>query len=144
MKDTDLKDVFLFKLETTAKQFKRYKNRVFKEKDIDITSDQWILLKSIFESEGINQTELAKRCKKEAAAVTRTLDILGKKQWIVRKADPKSRRVYLLYTTASGKKRVEQLLPIALFIREQARKGLTNTELETLNALLDKLYDNMK
>jgi len=144
MQDKELSSVFLFKLETAAKQFRKYKNRIFKEANIDITSDQWILLKNINESEGINQSELALRCKKEAASVTRTLDILEKKQWIKRKPDPKSRRVYHLATTAKGKKTIANILPIALKVREQARLNISDKELSMLNQFLDQIFDNLK
>ena len=144
MQDQELNSVFLFKLEMASKQFKKYKNTVFKRKGIDITSDQWILLKNIHEVEGITQTELAARSKKEAAAVTRTLDILERKNWIVRKTDPNSRRVYNLFTTVSGKKIVNKILPIALETREQAREGISGEELAVLNKLLDKIFDNLQ
>ncbi|GLR17294.1 MarR family winged helix-turn-helix transcriptional regulator [Portibacter lacus] len=144
MQDKDLSSVFLFKIENTAKQFRKYKNRIFKEKGIDITSDQWILLKNINEEEGINQTELAIRSKKEAAAVTRTLDILERKKMIVRKANPNSRRVYNLMTSAQGKKVIEQILPIALEIRKQAKLDIPDEDVEVLNQLLDKIFDNLK
>ncbi len=143
MKDKELSSVFLFKLETTAKQFRRYKNRVFKKHNIDITSDQWILLKNINEAEGINQSELGIRCKKEAAAVTRTLDILEKKQWITREANPNSRRVYNLFTTKNGKKIIAIILPIALEIRTQARMNIADDDLTMFNRLLDEILTNL-
>lgn len=144
MKDKELSSVFLFNLETAAKQFRKYKNRIFKEHNINITSDQWILLKNINEAEGIIQSELAVRCKKEAAAVTRTLDILEKKEWITRESDPNSRRVYNLFTTENGKKTIAQILPIALEVRSQARMNITDEELEMFNRLLNKVFTNLE
>lgn len=144
MRDQDLGDVFLFKLEIAAKQFRKYKNRVFKEYNIDITSDQWILLKNISEVEGISQSELAERCKKEAAAVTRTLDILEKKKWVSRNADPTSRRSYQLTTTDKGRKIIQKILPIALDIRTQARQGITAKDLKILSTLLDRIHQNLE
>ncbi|MEL6986380.1 MAG: MarR family transcriptional regulator [Bacteroidota bacterium] len=143
MKDQDLNKVFLFKLDQTAKQFKKYKNHIFKQNGIDITSDQWILLKNIKEKEGINQTELAKRSKKEAAAVTRTLDILERKEWIKRERDPESRREYNLYTTRKGDKIVEKILPIALAIRKKAKRSITKEDLGVFNKVLDAIYQNL-
>jgi len=142
--DQELSDVFLFKLATATKQFKKYKNRIFKEHNINITSDQWILLKNISEAEGINQTELGLRCKKNAAAVTRTLDLLEKKDWIKREADPNSRRVYHLVTTKKGKKIIATIIPIALDVRQQARKGISDKDIKTINKLLDKIFTNLQ
>ena len=143
MQDQELQRVFLFKLETAAKQFRKYKNRVFKQEGIDITSDQWILLKNISEVEGINQIDLAKRSQKEAASVTRTLDILERKGWIERLTDPNSRREYNLCITEEGKAMVEKILPIALQTRAQASKGMTISQIEILNDLLDQITQNL-
>lgn len=143
MNDQELSSVFLFKLDQAGKQFRKYKNRVFRERNVDITGDQWILLKNIHEAEGINQSELAERCQKEAAAVTRTLDLLEKKGWISRQTDPNSRRMYNLFTTAEGKQTVKLVLPIALEIREQASNGIDEQELAMFNRLLDKIANNL-
>lgn len=144
MKDQDLRKVFLFKLETAAKQFRKYKNKIFKQEGIDITSDQWILLKNISEAEGISQIALAERCHKEAASVTRTLDILERKQWVERATNSESRRVYNLHTTEDGKELIEKILPIALRIRTQASLNMTEQEVETLNQLLDQIVENLE
>ena len=78
MKKQNLSNVYLFHLDKAAKQFKKLKNEIFKQRGIEITSDQWVLIKNINEAEGINQRELAKRTFKEPASVTRILDILEK------------------------------------------------------------------
>lgn len=143
MLNEDLNSIFLFKLEVSNKQFKKYKNRIFKEKGINITGDQWILLKNIHEVEGINQTELGQRCKKEAAAITRTLDILVRKEWISREGNPENRRVFNLYTTAQGKRIVKKILPIAIKIRKQASKDFSDKEIKMLNKFLDRIYENL-
>ena len=144
MKDQALSNVFLFKLEIANKQFRKYKNRIFKQKGIDLTSDQWILLKNIIEADGINQAELGKKSKKEAAAVTRTLDIMERKGWIVRMPDPHSRRVYNLSATKEGEKLAKKVLPIALEVRKQASRGLTKKDINQLNLMLDKIYNNLE
>ena len=144
MANQDLKDVYLFKIETTAKQFKKYKNAILKEHDIDITSDQWILLKNINEIPGISQSELAKRCRKEPAAVTRTLDILVRKTWIKRESIPDNRRMYELYTTPNGEKMIQKILPVARKIRSRGARGMTATEMKTLGNLLDRIQSNLQ
>lgn len=144
MKDQDINAVFLFKLEQANKLFKKFKNRRFKEKGIDITSDQWVLLKNIDQQEGINQTELGKKSRKEAAAVTRTLDILERKSWIVREPNPQSRRVYNLFTTDAGKDMIQSIMPIALEVRSQASLDISPKEIKQLNKLLDKICDNLE
>lgn len=144
MQDESLNSVFLFKLDTAAKQFRRYKTRQFKQHNIDITSEQWILLKNISEIPGIIQSDLANISKKEAAAVTRTLDIMEKKEWITRTSDPNNRRVHHLFITPKGEALIAEVLPIALAVRSQASKGISKEELQILNTLLDKIFNNLE
>lgn len=144
MNDQNINSVFLFKLELANKQFRKYKNRIFKKKGIDITSDQWVLLKNIHEVEGINQTELGKKSKKEAAAITRTLDIMERKGWIVREVNDQSRRAFNLFTTKEGKKMVKKVLPIALKVRQQASLDFSKEEMLLLDNLLNRIYQNLK
>ena len=61
------------------------RNKLSKKlKDFDITGEQWSVLKHVFEKEGCNQKDLATRCLKDRAALTRILDILEKKSLIKR------------------------------------------------------------
>lgn len=140
--DKNLHEVYLFHLEKAYKQFKKYKTAYLKKVGVDITSDQWILLKSISEEEGINQRTLAEKCFKEPASVTRILDLLEKKGLVERQSITEDRRSYELYTTQQGKELVEKMLPIAVEIREKGVVGLTEEQVINLNKLLIKLFEN--
>jgi len=140
----DLSEVYLFHLEKAYKQFKKYKTDYFKKRGIDITSDQWILMRGIHESEGINQRALAKKCFKEPASVTRMLDKLEQKKWIKRKSLPDDRRTYELYLTKQGKELVEQILPMAVEIRAKGTEGMFDQEVSKLNELLIRVFENFK
>lgn len=144
LKDKKLNDVYLFHLEKAHKQFRKYKNKVFKEKGINLTSDQWVILKTIHDEEGCSQIELAKLTFKEPASITRTLDLLEEKGWVNRKAVNDDRRTFELVPTKKGKQLVAKLTPIALDIRAKGLKGFTKNEKEQLNGLLIKLFDNFK
>jgi len=141
-KNALLHEVYLFHLEKAYKQFKKYKTERFKQLGIDLTSDQWIVLKSISEVEGINQRELAGRCFKEPASVTRILDLLEKKGWVERRPVQDDRRTYEVHTTEAGKALVEKLLPLAVEIRAQGTQGLSEQEVEQLSQMLIQVYEN--
>ncbi|MBR9919243.1 MAG: MarR family transcriptional regulator [Bacteroidetes bacterium] len=142
MREKNIDEVYLFQLEKAFKQFRKYKNGIFKERGIDITSDQWILLKRIHEEEGINQTDLARKAFKEPASVTRILDIMQKKGLVERHVVADNRREYQLFTSAEGKKLVEKLLPLAREIRATGTAGFTKTEVDQLHRLLERVFYN--
>lgn len=137
-----LDEIYLFQLDKVHKQFKKYKKAYFKAKGIDLSSDQWIILKRIYENEGINQRELAKSAYKEPASITRMLDILEKKAWVTRQNAPNDRRTYEMHLTPEGKTLVEQILPMAVDIRAQGVKGFSEEEITQFKGFLEKVFDN--
>ena len=144
MPDKNLNEVYFFHLEKAYKQFKKHKTDFFKKVGIDLTSDQWILLKSISESEGTNQRELAKRVFKEPASVTRILDILEKREWVERRSVSNDRRSYELYTTKKGKALIKKIIPMAIELRAKGASGLTDKDLKKLNKMLVRIYENFR
>ncbi|MEL6863075.1 MAG: MarR family transcriptional regulator [Bacteroidota bacterium] len=140
--DKPLKDIYIFHLEKAFKQFKKYKTQRLKQAGIDITSDQWILLKSIHEEEGLNQRALAEKTFKEPASITRILDILEKKNWVERRSIENNRRTYGLYMTKAGSDMVKQILPLAVEIRAEGTKGISPKEVDQFSRLLIKLFEN--
>ena len=142
MPNKNLDEVYIFHLEKAYKQFKKFKTDYMKKAGIDITSDQWILLKGISEQEGCSQRELAKRCFKEPASVTRILDILEKKGWVERQHVQNNRRVYELHTTKSGKALIKKMIPIAVKIRAIGVEGFSEREITKFNKVSIKMFDN--
>ncbi|MGB1241815.1 MAG: MarR family winged helix-turn-helix transcriptional regulator [Chitinophagales bacterium] len=142
MKNPNLDQIYIFHLEKAYKQFKKYKNECFKKAGIDITGDQWILLKNIHENEGINQRELAKKSFKEPASITRILDILERKTWVTRRNAANDRRTYELYTTDAGKALVVKILPIAIDIREKGMKDIAEENVTKLSQMLIQIFKN--
>ncbi len=137
-----LDEVYIFHLEKAYKQFKKYKTQVLKAAGIDLTSDQWVLLKSIHEAEGSNQREIAKRTFKEPASVTRTLDLLEKKGWVKRQSVEGDRRTYELYSTAAGRALIKKVLPLAVMLRQKGVEGLSEAEVKKFNKTLIRVFEN--
>lgn len=137
-----LDEIYAFQLVITANQFKKYAHEQLLKGGIDISSDQWVVLKRISEQEGIKQKELAELAYKDPASITRILDILERKGWIERRKAEGDRRAYGIYSTKAGKVLVEQALPIAQAIRMQGLTGISQEEAGLLKMLLEKIRNN--
>lgn len=144
MKVKNIDEVYLFHLEKAFKQFKKYKNATFKKHKINITDDQWILLKIISEKDDLTQAELARQSNKEPASVTRILDTLEKNNWIQRKTVAGNRRIYHLAITKEGSKLVKTILPIARKIRQQGLINVSDKKHAELIKTLDIITENFK
>jgi DNA-binding MarR family transcriptional regulator len=142
MKDTLLDDVFIYLLERTERQMKRYANAELKAAGIEISSEQWVLLKRIGERALINQRELAELSFKDPASVTRTLDLL-EKNGLVRRVDVAGdRRAYNLILTEAGTALVERITPVAQAVRAHGLRGISADELAQFKKTLNKIYEN--
>jgi DNA-binding MarR family transcriptional regulator len=142
MNDTLLDDVFIYLIERTERQIKRYANIALKAQGIEITPEQWVLLKRIGERAVINQRELAELSFKDPASVTRTLDLLEKNGLVRRDDMAGDRRAYNLMLTDAGVELVERIMPVAQSVRAHGLRGVSAEELGELKRILNKIYDN--
>jgi DNA-binding MarR family transcriptional regulator len=142
MKDLKLDDVFIYLIERTQRQMRRYSNAALKQAGIDLNSDQWVILKRISENEALNQREIADLTFKDTAAITRSLDLLEERNLVKRQDVPNDRRAYQLVLTPAGEALVAQVIPIAQLVRAQGLKGLSEEEMGHLKQILNKIYTN--
>ena len=144
MKKQDIETVIAFQIDKTNKLNKLASQRAFDQVGLGITVEQWILLKIIEESTQISQKELAKMSLRDPASITRTLDILEKKGFIVREQIPENRRQYNIILTELGRKFVAKHMKMIKELRMKLIKGFNLKELETLSSMMNRLQDNLE
>jgi len=142
MKDLTLDEVFIYLIERTEKQTKRYANAALKNAGVEITPEQWAILKRISERAVINQREISDLTFKDPASVTRALDVLEEKGWVKRMEMENDRRAYNLFLTEAGEAMVTKITPLAQAIRAQGLKNVSAEELAQLKTVLHKIYEN--
>lgn len=121
------------------------KNKLQKTlKDYDITTEQWSILSGLYTKEGYNQKDLAKRCLKDRAALTRILDILERKELIKRENSSNDRREFLVYMTDKGLNLYEEVLPMVIKINQENVSVFSESEFQQLKDLLNKLILNLE
>jgi MarR family transcriptional regulator, transcriptional regulator for hemolysin len=140
----NIESVVLFQIERTNKISRIYSQREFDRLGLDITIEQWILLKIIHESQFISQKDLANKSLRDPASITRTLDLVQKKGLIDRQAVPDNRRQYNIVLTKKGLDFIHKVLPIVNQHRQKSVDGLSDSELKTLTKLLYKIQKNME
>ncbi len=142
--DKALKDVIFFSMDQTLRGLRAYSTKVFLESGFDITVDQWLVLKRVSEGNGtVSQTEIAEMLDKDAASMTRILDILVKKDLLFRKMSSQDRRRFDLVMTQKGIEYVTALTPIVLKLREQALAEISDKEIQLVRSILEKVTHNL-
>jgi DNA-binding MarR family transcriptional regulator len=125
----------------TALAMRSILQRALKEQGFDITPEQYGILSLLREEEGLSQKEIGKILFKDKPNISRMLDALERKRLILRQ--PTDRRRYAISLTDEGKKLAAEILPCRLQLAEKALNGLLAREIETLESLLNKIYENI-
>jgi DNA-binding MarR family transcriptional regulator len=125
----------------TALAMKSALQRTLKERGFDITPEQFGILHVLREEEGLSQREIGNILFKDKPNVSRMLDALERKRLIFRQ--PTDRRRYSIFLTEEGKKLIEGSFPIGLQLIEKAINGLLAREIESLEGMLNKIYENV-
>ncbi|WP_190811595.1 MarR family winged helix-turn-helix transcriptional regulator [Flagellimonas sp. S3867] len=138
----DIKDVILFQLDITSKQSKIYSQRIMDDAGMGITVEQWVLLKIVQESKGLSQKEIASKSYRDPASITRTLDILERKGFVIRVRDENDRRQYGIVLTKQGKDFVDEHMALVNDMRRLTVKGFSTEEVQMLVKLLKRIKEN--
>ncbi|WP_373548526.1 MarR family winged helix-turn-helix transcriptional regulator [Haliscomenobacter sp.] len=143
--DQELKDVVFFSMDQSMRRLRNYSNQAFHEAGFDLTVDQWLVLKRVYDAqEQVSQTEIAEMLSKDGASLTRILDILVKKELLFRKMNETDRRKFDLLMTPKGTEYIQRLIPLVISIREKALNNVSDAEIIVLRTILEKIKTNLR
>lgn len=131
-----------YALEKAIKSYRQFAQRNLRQQSLDITIDQWLLLKTIHDEPGLSQKEMAGRVFKDYASITRMIELLVKRGYLKRSFHKSDRRRFKLALTDEGEKIYKQLIPVISSNRKTALEDFTDQQIETLYHLLSKMTNN--
>ena len=144
MHKDDLSKVVLFLIDQASRTAKQYSQREFDRLGLGITVDQWVLLKIIEQNHDLSQKELANISKRDPASITRSLDILEKKDLATRTAKVGDRRQYSVILTEKGRYFIDEHMTMIRDHRKKSVAGFTKKELQELQSMLLRIQHNMR
>jgi DNA-binding MarR family transcriptional regulator len=139
-----LDQVLFFTLEKSIKTYRQFAQRQIDKAGIDITIDQWLVLKSIQDWPDISQHQIAENVFKDFASVTRMIELLVKKEYLQREFHKTDRRRFNLVITKKGQAVIQKVIPVITANRKQALKSLTKVEIKNNKAFLNQIIENCK
>lgn len=111
---------------------------------LDITTEQFSIIYLLYYKDGLYQSQVAKLLKKDRPNITRMVDILDKKGYILRKKDSENKRIVKLFITESGKNAVEMMEPLRIEFYKNMMDGFSQADIDNLYMSLEKIRNNMK
>lgn len=103
---------------------------------------RWRILLALHECGPCSQKHLAERCRLDPASLTRQLQAMQKLGWISRAVDAQDNRLTNATLTDAGQAVVNEALPKRAAFFEASLKGLSATDIDTLNRVLTVLETN--
>ena len=126
-----------FQVNMTANAMKNRFNTFLKP--YGLTSEQYVIMKSVEENPDISPTQLAEITFKDKTTITRMIDTLVKNEMLLRTPKPNDRRAYQIGWSKKGKNTMHKILPITEDLLDKIRSQFSSDELATFLSILEQL-----
>lgn len=103
----------------------------------------WVVLISLKSGQIGSQRELAGAVGIQGATLSHHLDAMESAGLVTRRRDPRNRRLHLVELTPDGDALFARLREVAFAFDQRLRAGLTDNDVDRLEALLDRLRANV-
>ncbi|MEL7222324.1 MAG: MarR family transcriptional regulator [Bacteroidota bacterium] len=129
-------------MDRTLKLIKQNYFQAFRDLEVEITTEQWVLIDRLAEQDGISQTELASDSFKNAPTVSRIIELLKKKKLISKKRSKEDKRQYLIFLTDKGKALHHKAMPAVQQLRRKGWHGLNEADYEHFVRMMNQIGEN--
>ncbi|MFT4787167.1 MAG: DNA-binding MarR family transcriptional regulator [Cyclobacteriaceae bacterium] len=142
--DKNLDDAYVFWIERAVRALRKSKSKLFSELGVNVSVDQWVVLKRLNERQGQSQREIAESTFKDPASITRTLDVMVKRGFVERRANEADRRTFEIFLTIEGESLVNKVLEKAVAYRVTGLDGVSVKDLDHLKKTLNRISENLE
>lgn len=122
-----------------------FKNKVaeeFRNKEFELSFEQYVILHMINSNCNLIQQDLAHHLQKDKSIIVRQIDSLIKKQYLVRQTNQKDKRKKNLTLTEKGLEMMNRMTGIAFEVSNKLLSGITESEYLTFCHVLNKIQEN--
>jgi len=131
-----------FLLERTTRIVKLQFHKAFKNLNVDMTPEQWVIMDALFQLNNQPQKNLADSSYKNAPTISRIIDVLSKKGWVERKMSDSDRRVYMISQTKEGKAIYKKVIGEVERLRNLGWNGLNNKDYKDFTRIINQIFSN--
>ena len=133
----NLEDSLGFQVNMTANAMKNRFNNFLKP--YNLTSEQYVIMKSIEENPDITPTQLADITYKDKTTITRMINTLVKNEMLMRIPKTSDRRAYKVKWSPKGESIMKEILPITENVIQKINAQFSQQDLRTFLRILDQL-----
>ncbi len=137
-----LNDIIFYHIDKAIKSYRQFAQKQLKKAGLDLTIDQWLVLKAINDNKNLSQRDIAATVFKDEASVTRIIDLLVTKGLLTRSFHATDRRKIDLQVTKSTKELLKKVRGITLKNRATALNGVEPDNIEIAKKVLISISAN--
>ncbi len=126
----------------TVKMIDYFLQESFESNNLDITKEQMIVLKKLYNQDGLYQNELARLIFRNKSSLARLLSKMESKNYISRKSSKEDKRIKKVFLTDIGKEVFEKAIPIIKNMLSKMEETITSDEKEQMITILKKVQHN--
>ncbi|MCK9304380.1 MAG: MarR family transcriptional regulator [Bacteroidales bacterium] len=125
-------------------RFKLYLSVMFQKHGYDITPEQFLVLDALWDFGVQSQQEIAEKIMKDKNSVTKLIDGLEKKNYLIRESYQRDRRQNQIRLTRQGNEIKDGVTKVAIKATDQIIRDITKEEMDIFLRVIYKMMDNMK
>lgn len=140
----NLKDILFYNLEQSIKTYRQFAQQELVKHGFNITIDQWLILKALHDNPRQTQQQVAETVFKDYASVTRIIELLVKKEYLIRTIHTDDRRRFNLVLTEDAIKLLTKMQPVINQNRATALTDISEQQATELKQILNTIIKNCK
>lgn len=113
----------------------------FKNREIELTFEQYVMLKLIDSDANIIQQDIANHLKKDKSIVVRQMDSLMEKEYVERVPNADDKRKKNLILTSRGKEMMNKIAELSFEISRKLLEGVDHEDYKTFVQVLNKIQE---
>lgn len=130
-------------LNLTGCKLKQYIAAMLRIEDVPLTPEQFMLIDLLWNQGSMTQQQLADQMHKDKNSVTKLVDAIEKKGFVVREQNLKDRRANTLVLTEKALQLKDSAKRKGISILDNILEGISEEELRSFLSTLHKLNSNM-
>jgi len=130
-------------LNLTGCKLKQYIAARLKMQDVPLTPEQFLLIDLLWNQGEMSQQQLADKMQKDKNSVTKLVDAIERKGFVIRKQNSSDRRSNTIVLTEKAELLKNEAKQKGILILDNMLEGITEEELRSFLGTLHKLNSNM-
>ena len=130
-------------LNLTGCKLKQYIAAMLRKQDVPLTPEQFLLIDLLWNQGEMSQQQLADRMQKDKNSVTKLVDAIERKGFVIRQQSSSDRRSNTIVLTEKAELLKNEAKQKGILILDNMLEGITEKELRSFLDTLHKLNSNM-